>query len=163
MKMVWNGNEGSVTSFPGARTRPSHTDELGCFCASKAELRSRDRDHMAGKVMPTYCPALHRASVPTPILSPPCDLQVLLPSLAQNIHHLREESGAIPAPPVLPLGLAGGPQPAGPWPLLPCITFDKHASLEAPSVMAQIVKKIHLQCRKPGFNPRVREIPCRRE
>ena len=29
--------------------------------------------------------------------------------------------------------------------------------------MAQLVKKVHLQCRRPGFNPWVGKIPCRRE
>ncbi|KAJ8788230.1 hypothetical protein J1605_005529 [Eschrichtius robustus] len=49
-----------------------------------AELRSCDRDHMAGKAKHTYCPALYGTSVPAPVLGPPCNLQTLPPHLAQK-------------------------------------------------------------------------------
>ena len=39
-----------------------------------------------------------------------------------------------------------------------CLKYQSRASL-----VAQLVKKIYLQCRRPGFDPWVGKIPCRRE
>ena len=113
-------------------------------------------------------PAPARATAPSSSYSPPCSCSQ---QCSFKINRFKFHSSSNDYPDDSFLGFPGSalrflwlPEPwLTSYKKLHSVPFQQSFSLQGASLVAQLVKKIRLQCGRPGFDPSVGRIPRRRE